>query len=84
MKKSFKYIILFTALLISCISMSAQTVVNGKYKGHRVTIRYYADSKNDYIEKFDYDGEDIDKNTSNLDVLKRLSNLEKIVYGKDK
>lgn len=46
--------------------MSAQTVVNGKYKGHRVTIRYYADSKNDYIEKFDYDGEDIDKKINEL------------------
>ena len=36
------------------------------------------------IEIAKTDGEDIDKNTSNLDVLKRLSNLEKIVYGKDK
>ena len=35
------------------------------------------------IEIAKTDGEDNNKNTSNLDVLKRLSQLEKIVYGKD-
>ena len=35
------------------------------------------------IEIAKTDGEDNSKNTSNLDVLKRLSQLEKIVYGKD-
>ena len=35
------------------------------------------------IEIAKTEGEDSSKNTSNLDVLKRLSQLEKIVYGKD-
>ena len=36
------------------------------------------------IEIAQTEGEDGGNSTSNLDVLKRLSQLEKIVYGKDK
>ena len=38
---------------------------------------------NEYGKVINFEKDDFGKNVSNLDVLKRLSQLEKIVYGKD-
>lgn len=53
MKNIYRFVILSVVLLGCCITLSAQTVVTGKYKGHIVKVRYYKGVPDD-IEYLEY------------------------------